>query len=175
MAANATFVARSFAGDAKQVRELIKAGISHNGLAVLDIVSPCVTFNNDDSAHHSYGWAKENEMPIHDLTYVPVRDEITIDDHEEGEMREVELHDGSVVLLKKLEREYDPTNRMAAIQELENAAAQKILLTGLIYVEPDRQSLTEIYDLVDEPLNRLKEDKLRPSKESLAELTAMMF
>ena len=175
MAANATFVARSFAGDAKQVRELIKAGMSHNGLAILDIISPCVTFNNDDEAHHSYGWAKKNEMPIHDLTYVPVRDEIRIDDHEEGEVREVELHDGSMILLKKLERDYDPTDRMAAIQVLEQSSMDKVLITGLIYLERGRKSLTEIYDLTETPLNRLKQAQMRPSKESLAEINAMMF
>jgi 2-oxoglutarate ferredoxin oxidoreductase subunit beta len=175
LAANATFVARSFAGDARQVRELIKAGLSHKGLAILDIISPCVTFNNEDDAHHSYSWAKENEMPIHDLTYVPVREEIRIDDHAEGETREVELHDGSVIVLKKLEREYDPTDRMAAIQILEQAAVDKILVTGLIYLERGRKSLTEIYDLTDTPLNRLTEKELRPSRESLAEINAMMF
>jgi 2-oxoglutarate ferredoxin oxidoreductase subunit beta len=175
LAANATFVARSFAGDASQVRELIKAGLSHKGLAILDIISPCVTFNNDDAAHHSYGWAKEHEMPIHDLTFVPMRDEISIEDHAEGEVREVRLHDGSVIVLKKLERDYDPTDRMAAIEILERGAMDKVLVTGLIYVERGRKSLTEIYELTDVPLNRLAEKQLRPSRESLAEINAMMF
>jgi 2-oxoglutarate ferredoxin oxidoreductase subunit beta len=175
LAANATFVARSFAGDAKQVRDLIKAGMSHKGLAVLDIISPCVTFNNDDDAHHSYGWAKEHEMPIHDLTYVPFKEEISIEGHEEGQVREVRLHDGSLLVLKKLERDYDPTDRMAAIEVMEDAARKNILITGLIYVERGRRSLTEIYDLTDVPLNRLKESQLRPSEESLAEVNAMMF
>ncbi|HUF40002.1 MAG TPA: 2-oxoacid:ferredoxin oxidoreductase subunit beta [Anaerolineales bacterium] len=175
LAANATFVARSFAGDAKQVRELIKAGMTHKGLAVLDIISPCVTFNNADDAHHSYGYGKENETPIHDLTFIPFREEIRIDDHEEGEYREVELHDGSVILLKKLERDYDPTDRMAALQVLEQAAVDKVMITGLIYFETGRKSLTEIYNLTDTPLNRLTEKELRPSRESLAEVNTMMF
>jgi 2-oxoglutarate ferredoxin oxidoreductase subunit beta len=114
-------------------------------------------------------------MPIHDLTYVPVRDEIQIEDHAEGEVREIRLHDGSVILLRKLEHDYDPTDRMAAIQMLEQSAMDNILVTGLIYIERGRKSLTEIYDLTDVPLNRLPAEKLRPSRESLAEVNAMMF
>ncbi len=175
LAANATFVARSFAGDAKQVRELIKAGLSHKGLAILDIISPCVTFNNDDAAHHSYGWSKENETPIHDITYVPLREEITVEDFEEGDFRTVTMHDGSFVRLKKLERDYDPTDRLAALQVLEEAATDQVLITGLIYIETGRPSFTEFYNLTDKALNRLAESHLRPSRETLAEVNAMMF
>ena len=175
MAANATFVARSFAGDAKQVRELIKAGMSHRGLAILDIISPCVTFNNDDSAHHSYGWGKEHEMPIHDITYVPVQNEISIHDFEEGQYMDVTMHDGSLVRLKKLEKDYDPTDRLEAIRILEEAAVQQVLVTGLIYVEPDRPSLTDLYGLTETPLNRLVESQLRPSRASLEEVNEKMF
>lgn len=175
LAANATFVARSFAGDAKQVRELIKAGMSHNGLAVIDIISPCVTFNNADSAHHSYGWSKENETPIHDITYVPLMDEISISDFEEGDYRNVSMHDGSVVRLKKLDREYDPTNRQSALNVLEEASSKQLLITGLIYVETDRPSFTEYFNLPDEALNRLTDRHLRPSKDKLDAVNAKMF
>ena len=175
LAANATFVARSFAGDAKQVRELIKAGMSHNGLAIIDIISPCVTFNNADTAHHSYSWSKEKETPIHDITYVPMMDEITISDFGEGEYRNVAMHDGSIVHLKKLERDYDPTDRNAALKVLEEASSQQLLITGLIYIEPGQPSFTEFFNLPDVALNRLDESHLRPGRDALADVNAMMF
>src|SRR5512140_3662060 len=121
LVSNATFVARSFAGDPKQVKELIKAAFSHNGIAVLDIISPCVTFHNQDDSIHSYMFGKDHEAPLHDIAYVPARDEITVEDYAEGTTREVELHDGSVVILKKLERDYDPTDRWQSFRVLEEA------------------------------------------------------
>src|SRR5512136_427939 len=114
---HATFVARSFAGDPKQVKELLKAALSHNGIAVLDIISPCVTFNNENNAFHSYTWGKDHEEPLHDITYVAPRNEIMLEDEmRDGEIREVELHDGSIVVLKKLDKDYDPTNRFEAVR-----------------------------------------------------------
>jgi 2-oxoglutarate/2-oxoacid ferredoxin oxidoreductase subunit beta len=172
----ATFIARSFAGDAKQVKDLIKAAISHKGIAILDIISPCVTFNNADTAHHSYGWNKEHNIPIHDITYVPLRDEITLDNgFEDGMYKEVTLHDGSIVLLKKLERDYDPTSRRAAFRVLEEAEENNVLLTGLIYIETGRPSLTDTYHLTDEALNRLPPSYIRPSRESLERINDLMF
>ncbi|MEJ2267342.1 MAG: thiamine pyrophosphate-dependent enzyme, partial [Anaerolineales bacterium] len=111
---NATFVARSFAGDPKQVKELIKAALSHEGIAVLDIISPCVTFNNRDDSMHSYAWGKDHEAPLHELSYVPPREDIMID-YEAGETIDVTMHDGSAIVLKKLEKDYDPTSRSRAI------------------------------------------------------------
>ncbi len=175
LAANATFVARSFAGDAKQVKSLIKAALSHRGIAILDIISPCVTFNNSDEAHHSFGWGRENETPIHDITYVPVRDEIRIDGYENGSTKLVEMHDGSVVLLEKVGEDYDPTDRMSAVRLLEDAAAREVLITGLIYIEQDEPTLTDIYEIPDTPLNRLEESRLRPAPETLEKINARMF
>jgi 2-oxoglutarate ferredoxin oxidoreductase subunit beta len=171
---NATFVARSFAGDPKQVKELIKAALGHNGIAVLDIISPCVTFNNQDDAFHSYSWGNEHEAPLHELSFVPPAEEIMVD-YEEGEDKEVTLHDGSVIVLKKLDRDYDPTDRSAAIDVLEEANSCNCLLTGLIYVEPDKPSLTDLYELTDKPLNRLKESDLRPKPETIKEINDLMF
>ena len=165
----ATFVARSFAGDPKQVKELIKAALSHHGIAVLDIISPCVTFNNQDSAMHSYAWGKEHEVALHDLAYVPAAEEITVD-YEQGEAKEVTLHDGSVIVLQKLGREHDPTDRAAAIRVLEESYECNCLLTGLIYYNNDLPSLTQIYNLTDTPLNRLPEQRLRPKPETLASI-----
>lgn len=171
---NATFVARSFAGDPKQVKELIKAAMSHNGIAVLDIISPCVTFNNKDESVHSYSWGKEHEVALHELAYVPPAEEIMVE-YGEGETTEVTMHDGSKVVLKKLEQDYDPRNRAEAMRILEEANAKRWLLTGLIYINTDQPSLLDIYNLTSEPLNRLKEANLRPKPESIVKVNNLMF
>ena len=171
---NATFVARSFAGDPKQVKELIKAALSHNGIAVLDIISPCVTFNNQDSAMHSYAWGKEHEVALHELSYVPPANEIMVD-YESGELIEVTLHDGSSVILKKLEQDYDPTNRAEAMRMLEEANRKNWLITGLIYIDTSQRSLVELYNLIDTPLNRLPESRLRPAPETIEKVNEWMF
>jgi 2-oxoglutarate ferredoxin oxidoreductase subunit beta len=170
----ATFVARSFAGDPKQVKELIKAALGHKGIAILDIISPCVTFNNQDEAFHSYSWGREHEIALHDLSYVPPAEEIMVD-YKPGEDLEVNLHDGSTILLKKLERDFDPSDRAESIRILEEANSCNCLLTGLIYVDPSKPELTELYNLVDEPLNRLKESDLRPAPETIDMVNGMMF
>jgi 2-oxoglutarate ferredoxin oxidoreductase subunit beta len=175
LASNATFVARSFAGDPKQLKELLKAAINHRGIAVLDIISPCVTFNNQENAYHSYTWGKDHEAPLHDIAFIPAREEITVEDFEEGMVREVTMHDGSIVLLKKLEHDYDPTDRWQAMRVLEEAQRNNWLLTGLIYIETGRPTLTDLYNLVDKPLNRLTEAELRPAPETIDRVNAMMF
>ena len=147
---NATFVARSFAGDPKQVKELLKAAISHNGIAVLDIISPCVTFNNQDNSHHSYAWGKLHEAALHELSYVPPAEEILID-YETGETVEVTMHDGSHVVLRKLDIDYDPTDRAGILCMLEEANRKHELLTGLIYINTDKPSLFDIYNLPTNP------------------------
>jgi 2-oxoglutarate ferredoxin oxidoreductase subunit beta len=171
---HATFVARSFAGDPKQVKELIKAALGHKGIAVLDIISPCVTFNNSDEAVHSYAWGKEHEVALHELSYVPPAEEI-IEEFAEGETKEVTLHNGSKVIMKRLEHEFDPTNRAEAMRVLEEANARQILLTGLIYINTNQPSMTDIYNLPVTPLNRLTENRIRPPIESLDKVNEMMF
>ena len=167
IAANASFVARSFAGDPKQVKELIKAAISHRGTSILDIISPCVTFNNQDYSLHSYSWGKGHEAPLHELEFVPPRDEITLDDFERGSIKEVTMHDGSVIMFKKLARKYDPTNRTEAIKMLEEAIRKDWLITGLIYVDPDSPTIYDMYPLGENPLNRLPTKKIRPNEKLL--------
>ncbi|MBC8332791.1 MAG: 2-oxoacid:ferredoxin oxidoreductase subunit beta [Anaerolineae bacterium] len=171
---NATFVARSFAGDPKQVRELLKAALNHRGIAVLDIISPCVTFNNQDDSHHSYAWGREHEVALHDLSYVPVAEEIMVD-YEDGEAKEVTMHDGSRIMLRKVDNDYDPTDRSSILCMLEDANRRQELLTGLIYIDTNQESLFDLYNLPDEPLNRLTPDRIRPSRESLDEINALMF
>jgi 2-oxoglutarate ferredoxin oxidoreductase subunit beta len=176
LASNATFVARSFAGNPKQVKELLKAALSHNGIAVLDIVSPCVTFNNQSNAFHSYAWGKDHEEPLHDITYIAPRDEIMLaDEMREGEMREVELHDGSTVILKNLEKDYDPTKRSEAYRVIEESHRMKWLVTGLLFVDTTRPTLTETYNLVETPLNRLTDVDLRPAPDIMTKVNDLMF
>ena len=172
---NASFVARSFAGDPKQVRELLKAALSHRGTSVIDIISPCVSFNNREDTLHSYQWGRQHKAPLHDISYVPERDDIILDAFDEGEIKEVTLHDGAVVILKKLEQDYDPTDKWHALNILEEAEQNNWLLTGLIYVDPIQPSLYDYMNLIDQPLNRVPVADLRPSPESLANINQNML
>ncbi len=173
LAANATFVARSFAGDPRQVETLLKAAFSHRGIAVLDIVSPCVTFNNHDDSTKSYAWGKSKETPLNELNFIPHYEEITIG-YYEGEM-EVAMHDGSRIKLKKLDPDYDPTDKLNAFVTLEQARANQLFITGLIYVnEGERPDLHELLSYVETPLAYLPEEKLRPSRQALEDLMAKL-
>lgn len=175
LSANATFVARSFAGDPKQVKELIKAAFHHQGIALLDIISPCVTFYNAGTSIHSYAGGRDHEAPIHQLSFVQAKDEITVDDFEDGTVKEVNFHDGSVVLLKKLEKDYDPTDKAQAYQILEDSHRKGWLVTGLIYIDPIEPTMHDHFNLIDRPLNRLTNEEIRPSKESLDRINQMML
>lgn len=175
LVSNATFVARSFAGDPRQVKELIKAAISHSGIAVLDIISPCVTFNNQEGTLHSYTWGKDHEAPLHEISFIPPRDEIMVEDFEQGTIREVTLHDGSMVILKKLEHDYDPTDRWQALRVLEEGQRNNWLVTGLLYFDPHVPVFFEHFHLPEKPLNRLTEPELRPERAAIDRLNALMF
>jgi len=173
---NATFVARSFAGNPKQVKELLKAAMAHHGIAVLDIISPCVTFNNNETAYHSYAWGKDHEEPLHEITYIAPRNEIMLEEEmKEGEIREVAMHDGSIIILKNLEKDYNPTDRFEALRVLEESERNNWLATGLIYISTDKPVLSETYQLVDTPLNRLAEADLRPAPDMIDKVNALMF
>jgi 2-oxoglutarate ferredoxin oxidoreductase subunit beta len=176
LASNATLVARSFAGNPKQVKELLKAALAHKGIAVLDIISPCVTFNNQDNALHSYTWGKDHEAPLHEISFIPAREEIMLKaDMQAGDIVEVELHDGSTVILKNLDKDYNPTSRAQAFSMLEEAQANNWLITGLIYVDNDKPDLASMQNLTSRPLNRLAEKDLRPAPETIHKLNEMMF
>ncbi len=177
LASSATFVARSFAGDASQVKELIKAAFSHDGIAVLDIISPCVTFNNRDESHHSYSWGKQHREMIHDFNFIPKQEEIVIEEEfSEGGIQEVTMHDGSKIVLQKLDLDYDPTDRINAIKTVQEANKNDILLTGLIFVDPSSQSLIDLYELPEKrALNRIGQKELRPSQSALEKINARMF
>ncbi len=171
--ADCGFVARSFAGDPKHVTALIKAAFNFPGTAVLDIISPCVTFNDKDDSTKSYAWGKSHDERVNDFTFVMQQDEITVE-YEEGETKAVELHDGSQIMLKKLDGKHDPTNRAAAIALLDEAREKQQFITGLIYINPARASLADAANLIDSPLAWLPESRTRPSAESLDKIMASL-
>jgi 2-oxoglutarate ferredoxin oxidoreductase subunit beta len=171
VASDCGFVARSFAGDAKQVRELLKAALSYNGIAVLDIISPCVTFNNHEESTKSYPFGKAHEERIHDITFVEKKEEIQVD-YDPGTTQIVQMHDGPVIKLSKLDREYDPTNKAKAVALLQEAHAKQELITGLIYIDQTRQTLPEVHNMHRTPLAHLSTEQLRPSKDALAKVMA---
>jgi 2-oxoglutarate ferredoxin oxidoreductase subunit beta len=162
----ASFVARSFSGDKRQLQAILKAAIAHRGLSVIDVVSPCVTFNDHEGSTKSYAYMKEHDEPLHQVGFVSAFDEISVD-YEEGEVREVTMHDGSRLVLKKLGRDYDPTDKLAGIRAIHEAAASGHVVTGILFLDPERQSFTELINMVDEPLATLPESRTRPPKEAL--------
>jgi 2-oxoglutarate ferredoxin oxidoreductase subunit beta len=169
----ATFVARSFSGDRKQMISLIQAAHAHKGLAVLDIISPCVTFNNHPGSTKSYTFVKDHDVPLHELGFVPHYDEIHID-VKEGEVRDIELHDGSHLTLKKLASDFDPTNKVSVLAALEEAKQKQQLLTGLLYYQKDHKDLNTLMNLTDKPLTQLNEKDLDPGPDALKKTMASM-
>ena len=162
----ATFVARSFSGDKRQLSAILKASLAHRGLAIIDVISPCTTFNDHEGSTKSYAYIKEHDEPLHEIDFVPVFEDIAIE-YDEGTTREVRMHDGSRLRLKKLERDYDPVDKMAAIHLLHRAAAAGDTVTGVLYVDSQAPTLIDRLQLVDEPLASLPQSRLRPSKEAL--------
>ncbi|RMG51440.1 MAG: 2-oxoacid:ferredoxin oxidoreductase subunit beta [Acidobacteria bacterium] len=165
----ATFVARSFSGDKKQLLALLKAALSHRGLAVLDVISPCVAFNDHEGSTKSYKYVKEHDEPLGDVHFIPSYEEISVD-YEPGTTRDIRLHDGSHLLLSKLPEDYDPTDKMAALRTLEEARKKGEHLTGLIYINTNSKDFIELLNLTDEPLATLPVEKVRPPKEALDEI-----
>ena len=163
------FVARSFSGDTQQVRTLLKAAMAHTGTAVLDIISPCVTFNNHEGSTKSVTYAREHEDPLHEIDFIDPADPITAE-YEPGEMIEVEMHDGAKIRLKKLGHDYDPTDRNKAMELLHEAQDELHFYTGLIYYNANSMPFDEEMHLVDEPLSSLPTERLQPSNEVFAEI-----
>jgi len=162
----ATFVARSFSGDKKQLQAILKTAIAHNGLSVIDVISPCVTFNDHEGSTKSYSYMKEHEQVLHELDFVPFFEDITVE-IPEGETMDVQMHDGSHLRIRKLGREFDPTDRFGALVALEAAEAKGEVLTGVLYVNTNKPTFTELLNLTEEPLATLPESQVRPSREVL--------
>src|SRR5215831_18726800 len=139
----ATFVARSFSGDKKQLQAILKTAIVHNGLSIIDVVSPCVTFNDHEGTTKSYGYMKDHEEVLHELDFVPAYEDIEVEINE-GETRDVRMHDGSMLRIKKLGRDYDPTVKLNALAALEEAEKKHEVLTGVLYVNTQKQNFLEM-------------------------------
>lgn len=167
----ATFVARSFSGDGKQLIPLLEAAFAHRGTAVLDIVSPCVTFNDHVGSTKSYAYVKEHDFALNAPDFIMHGKEIEVD-YEPGTVQDIELEDGSHVLLRKLHGDYDPTNATGALEIIHETRARGELLTGLVYVDTKEADLCEREHLSKTPLAHLREDDLRISREDFAKLTA---
>ena len=165
----ATLVARSFSGDKRQLQALLKAAIAHKGLSLIDVVSPCVTFNDHLGSTKSYAYMKDHDHLLHDVSFVPAYEDISIE-MGEGETRDVELHDGSKIRLKKLDRDYDPTEKLNAIRAIHESAKAHEVVTGLLYVSPRERNFVELLNLIDEPLATLPESRTRPPREALAQI-----
>lgn len=170
----ATYVARSFSGDRKQLAPLIQGALAHKGSAILDVISPCVTFNNHEGSTKSLKYVKEHLDPIHDVDFIPHYENIEVD-YEEGTDQEVELHDGSHIILHKLGRDYDPCNKMHAMTAIHAAVAEGKFLTGLIYYDPTRPEFIEDLNLCETPLAELGQDMLQPRAELLDQINAEMM
>ena len=164
----ASLVARSFSGDKRQFQALLKAAIAHKGLSVIDVISPCVTFNDHEGSTKSYAYVKGHDEPLHELNFVPAYEDISVE-IEEGEVREVTLHDGSRIVLKKLGPDYDPTDKMCAVRTLHEASVSGQIVTGILYVDTTRPTLIDLLNLIDEPLATLPESRVRPSPAALEE------
>jgi 2-oxoglutarate ferredoxin oxidoreductase subunit beta len=162
----ATFVARSFSGDKRQLQMMLKAAISHKGLSIIDVVSPCTTFNDHEGSTKSYGYMKDHEEALHDIDFVPSYDDISVE-YEEGTTREVTMHDGSRLVLKKLARDYDPTDKFAALDLLHRQTNAGEVMTGILYIDNAALTLIDRLQLVDHPLATLPDAKVRPSREAL--------
>jgi 2-oxoglutarate ferredoxin oxidoreductase subunit beta len=170
--AGATYVARSFAGDRKQLLPLLKGALRHKGTAVLDIISPCVTFNDFPSSTKGWDWSKEHEEPLHKIDFVRHLPEIEIE-QKEGERTNVQLHDGSWITLVALRHnEHKVTDRGSALQLLNESQERGEFLTGLIYVNTERPDFVTVQDMTDTPLVDLPDEALRPGPEVLESILA---
>jgi 2-oxoglutarate ferredoxin oxidoreductase subunit beta len=159
----ATFVGRSFSGDKKQLLNMIKAAMAHKGTAVLDVISPCVTFNDHDGSTKSYKYMKEHEEPVHEVGFVPFFENIAAD-YEPGTTTEVRMHDGSVLQLRKLHADYDPTDKMRAMTALHEAGKKGEVLTGVLYVDTQKTDFVGLLNLTEHPLATLPQEMVRPPK-----------
>jgi 2-oxoglutarate ferredoxin oxidoreductase subunit beta len=169
----ATFVAQSFSGDKAQLVPLIKAAMKHQGFAFINVISPCVTFNNNVGSTKSYDYVRQHVEATSTLDFVPEMKEITAD-YKAGSTENVKMHDGSFIQLHKLTQEWDPMNRLSAIHAVQTARVKNEILTGLLFVEPGSRDLHELIQTSDRPLNGLKEDELCPGSAILKEINADM-
>lgn len=164
-----TFIARSFSGDKRQLVPLIQAGLKHNGFALIDVLSPCVTFNDHEGSTKSYTHVREHSEESVHADFIAPREQITAD-YAAGSALPVTLHDGSRILLRKIDERYDPTDRARAMEYLRDKQAQGEYVTGLLYIDPNSQDFHEVNETCKAPLNRLPYEKLTPGHAGLSKI-----
>ncbi|HYL93928.1 MAG TPA: thiamine pyrophosphate-dependent enzyme, partial [Alphaproteobacteria bacterium] len=165
----ATLVARSFSADKKQLLTIIKAALAHNGTAMIDVISPCVTFNDHEGSTKSYKFFKEHEEPVNEVGFISHFESINVD-YDPGTTTTVRMHDGSELRLRKLERDYDATSRSRALTLLAESHEKGEMLTGVFYVNEQTPSFLEVLHLTDQPLATLPQTSTRPPKQTLDEI-----
>jgi len=169
-----SFVARSFSGSKKQLTAIIKAAMSHKGFALIDVISPCVTFNNNDESLRSYGYVKDNTAELHSVGYIPHFSPLEQVEVPAGSFRDITLHDGSTMRLETISEDHDISDAVAALGALHRADAEKKHVMGLLYFDGEKPSLDTELNLHDTPITEMSEDILRPSREQLAEVVAAL-
>ena len=167
----AGFVARSFSGDKRQLAPLIKAGLKHPGMAFLDVISPCVAFNNHNGSTKSFQYVRGHSEALMEADYVPPQAAISVD-YEAGATEDVRMPDGATLRLRKLDKHFDVHDRVGALAYVQRAQEQGEVVTGLLYVDPDAADCHDILGTVDTPLNALTETDLCPGSRQLERLNA---
>jgi 2-oxoglutarate ferredoxin oxidoreductase subunit beta len=165
----ATFVGRSFSGDKRQLHSMLKAAIAHKGTVLLDVISPCVTFNDHEGSTKSYKYAIDHEEPLQEINFIPAFEAIAVE-YDPGTTVEVTMHDGSRLRLRKLEEDYDPTNKIQAITRLNQAKEKDEMLTGVLYVNTQAPTFLDMLNTADEPLATLPASVVRPGREVLEQV-----
>jgi 2-oxoglutarate ferredoxin oxidoreductase subunit beta len=171
IALGATYIARSFSGDKEQLIPLIQGALSHNGFALVDVISPCVTFNDHEGSTKSYAHTRQFYHHVVDADYVPPAEEIKAQ-YDEGSAMPIELHDGSKIVLHKVDREYDPTSRAAAFKYLRERFNAGEITTGLLYIDGSRQEMHDLMGNIETPLSEVPLDKLHPGADELKKILA---
>ena len=165
----ATFVGRSFSGDKRQLHAMLKAAIAHRGTVMLDVVSPCVTFNDHEGSTKSYKYMKDHDEPLQEINFIPVFEDIAVE-YDPGTTMEVSMHDGSRLRLRKIEEDYDPTDKIHAIARLNEAKKDGEMLTGVLYVNTQAPTFLDMLNITEEPLATLPASAVRPGREVLEQV-----
>ncbi|MDJ0812657.1 MAG: 2-oxoacid:ferredoxin oxidoreductase subunit beta [Woeseiaceae bacterium] len=167
----ATYIARSFSGDKEQLVPLIQGALSHDGFALVDVISPCVTFNDHEGSTKSYAHTREFYHHVVDADYIAPAEEIKTQ-YDKGAAMPVELHDGSKIILRKIDDEYDPTSRAAAFKYLRERFNAGEIITGLLYIDDSRKEMHDLMGNIDTPLAQYPLEKLHPGKAELKKILA---
>jgi 2-oxoglutarate/2-oxoacid ferredoxin oxidoreductase subunit beta len=165
----ATFVGRSFSGDKRQLSAMLKAAVAHRGTVMLDVVSPCVTFNDHEGSTKSYKFMQDHDEPLQEISFIPGFEDIEIQ-YDPGTTLEVEMHDGSRLRLRKLEEDYDPTDKVRAVTRMNEAKRDGEILTGVLYVNTQAPTFLDMLNLTDDPLATLPQSVVRPGREVLEQV-----